>query len=375
MTTRTRTATSHYDVQKKRRSDELEYWRQNRLHLVKGSEVVMHPTPRGIDRGVLVGMDGDRPSLVLDAHRHEIAPGAVSTVHRHSWDAIMFVTSGRGWTEVNGRRYEWRAWDTVFLPAWAWHRHGNEGDTPATYVTFGSEPLAELVGMAIIEEGGEAGFKELPPPPAVASPGMGSDPYTRRIERLARRQESFSETRIMTAFDDINFRVTPRGARSGFLIDRSIGYRTGGLTAVMHQLAPGLYQSQHRHGGEAWLYCTTGRGYSVIDGTSTSTPPIPRSRPLSGSTISTASTWGCVPCWIRCPSSRNPPSWTRPISQTWSGPLPTPVDPSERTGRFREGRSPPGPIRFPALARTPTAGLGAVVGSHCGSPGSQTAAP
>ena len=178
----------------------------------------------------------------------------------------MFVTSGRGWTEVNGRRYDWRAWDTVFLPAWAWHRHGNESDSPATYVTFGSEPLAELVGMAIIEEGGEPSFDELPPPPAVATPGMGSDPYTRRIQRLAHRQQAFSETRIITAFDDINFRVTPRGARSGFLIDRSIGYRTGGLTAVMHQLAPGLYQSRHRHGGEAWLYCTTGQGYSVIDG-------------------------------------------------------------------------------------------------------------
>ena len=151
MTTRTRTATSHYEVQKKRRADEMEFWRQNRLNLVRGAEVVMHPTPRGIDRGVLVGMDGDRPSLVLDAHRHEIAPGTASTVHRHSWDAIMFVTAGRGWTEVDGRRYDWRAWDTVYLPAWAWHRHGNEGDSPATYVTFGSEPLAELVGMAIIE--------------------------------------------------------------------------------------------------------------------------------------------------------------------------------------------------------------------------------
>lgn len=265
MTTRTRTATSHYEVQKKRRSDELEYWRENRLHVVRGSEVVMHPTPRGIDRGVLVGLDGDRPSLVLDAHRHDMAPGVVSTVHRHSWDAIMFVTDGRGWTEVNGRRYDWRAWDTVYLPAWAWHRHGNEGDSTASYVTFGSEPLAELVGMAIIEEGGDSPFGDLPPSLTVAAPGMGSDPYTRRIERLARRQEAFSETRIMTAFDDIPFRVTPRGARSGFLVDRSLGYNTGGLTAVIHQLAPGLYQSRHRHGGEAWLYCTTGQGYSVID--------------------------------------------------------------------------------------------------------------
>ena len=58
----------------------------------------------------------------------------------------------------------------------------------------------------------------------------------------------------------------------------------------MHELAPGLYQSRHRHGGEAWLYCVSGTGYSIIDevrydweagdliasttgsGTSTSTP-------------------------------------------------------------------------------------------------------
>jgi gentisate 1,2-dioxygenase len=34
----------------------------------------------------------------------------------------------------------------------------------------------------------------------------------------------------------------------------------------MHELAPGLYQSRHRHGGEAWLYVVSGRGHSEIDG-------------------------------------------------------------------------------------------------------------
>ncbi len=49
------------------------------------------------------------------------------------------------------------------------------------------------------------------------------------------------------------------------MVDKSIGYHTAGLSAVMHELAPGLYQSRHRHGGEAWLYVISGRGHSVID--------------------------------------------------------------------------------------------------------------
>ena len=38
-----------------------------------------------------------------------------------------------------------------------------------------------------------------------------------------------------------------------------------GLSAVMHELAPGKYQSRHRHGGEAWLLGVSGEGYSVVD--------------------------------------------------------------------------------------------------------------
>ncbi len=34
----------------------------------------------------------------------------------------------------------------------------------------------------------------------------------------------------------------------------------------MHELAPGLYQSRHRHGGEAWLYVISGNGHSEVDG-------------------------------------------------------------------------------------------------------------
>lgn len=263
--TETRTTTSHYEVQKKRRGDVLDYWKARQRFLVRGEDVVFHETPRRIDRGVMVSADGDEPSLVLDANVHRIQPGVVSTVHRHSWDAIGFVVEGSGWTEVDGRRHDWRPWDTIYLPGWSWHRHGNDGDKPAKYVTFSVQPMVELLGLAVLEDAGDADVSELPPRPMTSDAGLGSDPYSNRLRRLAGHNEAQDESRILTAYDDVNFRVSPRGARSGFLVDSSIGHRTQGLTAVMHQLAPGLFQSRHRHGGEAWLYGVTGHGYSIVD--------------------------------------------------------------------------------------------------------------
>lgn len=263
--TETRTTTSHYEVQKKRRGDILELWKERQRFLIMGGEVTFQETPRRIHRGVMVSADGDEPSLVLDANVHRIDPGVTSTVHRHSWDAIAFVVEGSGWTEVDGRRHSWRPWDTIYLPGWAWHRHGNEGDHSAKYVTFSVQPMVELLGLGVLEEAGDASAEELPPRPATSESGLGADPYSTRLRRLSDQNAAAAESRILTAYDDVNFRVSPRGARSGFLVDSSIGHRTQGLTAVMHQLAPGLFQSRHRHGGEAWLYGVTGRGYSIIE--------------------------------------------------------------------------------------------------------------
>ena len=262
---KTRTTTSHYEVQKVRRADWLQYWKDHQRSIVTAGSVEMFDTPRRMKRGVIVSADGDEPSLNLAANLHSIEPGVVSTNHRHSWDAIVFILEGTGWTEVNGKRYEWRPWDTVYLPSLQWHRHGTAGDKPAKFVSFSVQPMVELLGLAILEDGGDTPFDELPAAPRAASGMLGDDPYSRRVERLNDQTTALAESRILTPYEDVPFKVTPRGARSGFLVDRTIGHRTGGLTAVMHQLAPGLYQSRHRHGGEAWLYCVTGTGYSVVD--------------------------------------------------------------------------------------------------------------
>ncbi len=269
MKTTTSTQVTHYEVQKARRNSTLAEWRGYHQTIVKRADVQLVDVPsHRTRRGVYMGWDGGRPTKNLDATLHEVPPHTVTTVHRHSWDAIMFVESGQGWTEIDGKVVAWRPWDTLHLPSWAWHRHGNDGDTLAVFHTWSVEPMLEAFAAAVLEEGGDAPYTELPLPPRQADPPEGDDPYARRLRRLAKGVEGVRGSRLITRFDDVRGVVTKRGARSLFLVDQSIGYHTAGLSAVMHELAPGLYQSRHRHGGQAWLYVVSGNGHSDIDGIS-----------------------------------------------------------------------------------------------------------
>jgi quercetin dioxygenase-like cupin family protein len=267
--TTTTTRVTHYEIQKKRRASLVEEWRGYQRAIIQRSDVVIHDVPsRRTRRGVYRGWDGDRPTKVLDASVHEIPAHTTTTIHRHSWDAIVFIESGSGWTEIDGQRLEWRPWDTLHLPSWAWHRHGNDGDKAASFLTWSVAPMLEQFGAALLEEGGDTPVARLPPRPRQVAPIPGSDPHARRTQRLAQQWEGRSSARLITQFDDVQGLVTKRGARSQFLVDKTIGYHTAGLSAVMHELAPGLYQARHRHGGEALLYVISGRGHSEIDGVS-----------------------------------------------------------------------------------------------------------
>ena len=80
----TRTTTSHYAVQKVRRADWLQYWKDNQKTIVRVEDVEMVDTPRRMKRGVMVSADGDMPRLNLDANMHSIEPGVTSWVPRSS---------------------------------------------------------------------------------------------------------------------------------------------------------------------------------------------------------------------------------------------------------------------------------------------------
>jgi gentisate 1,2-dioxygenase len=255
---------THYDVQKRRRAALLEEWRGYQKTVVRLEDVVMRETAPGVRRGVYTGVDGDRPTRTMDALAHELNPGAVTSVNRHSWDTLVFCVGGRGWAEIDGTRIDWGAGDSLHLPLWSWHRFGNHGDGPCRYLTFSAEPLMSTMGYAIYQDGGDTPAAELPPRPA-QSPGVeGDDPLARRRRRLADEQRRRRSGRLHTSWDELELRNTPRGTRTTFLLDRAIGYQASGMSVAMFEIAPGRGQSMHRHPGEAWLYVVDGRGWSYL---------------------------------------------------------------------------------------------------------------
>ena len=264
MTNITRTSASHYEVQKNRRQQFIEDWRNNHRSVVHLKDIEMHRTARGLSSGVYLGKDGGNPVRTVDAAAHEIEPDTVSTIHRHSWDAVILCIGGSGWIEIDQARIDWAAGDSIHVPAWSWHRHGNESGNIARFMSFSSEPFVDILGFAILEDGGNTPLSQLPGYPGYTPTTPGNDIYARRIRRLAADQAEHRHGRLHTSWNDIEFRQSPRGTRTTFLLDSALGYRTSGLTMAMFEIGPGRAQSMHRHSGEAWLYVVEGHGHSFI---------------------------------------------------------------------------------------------------------------
>jgi gentisate 1,2-dioxygenase len=252
-------------VQKSRRAKFLEDWKANHRTIIRADDVVLKATGRGMRSGVYMGVDGDNPTRSMDAWVHEVDPGVVTTIHRHSWDAMMLCVGGRGWTEIDGVRVDWGPGDSLHLPAWSWHRSGNDTGETARYMTFSSEPLLATMGMSIIDDRGHTPVGSLEGRPRYSEPDLlGDDAYARRVRRLGNEQAARRNGRLHTSWDDLEMLNTPRGTRTTFLLDRAIGYQASGITMAMFEMAEGRQQSMHRHPGEAWLYVLEGEGHSYL---------------------------------------------------------------------------------------------------------------
>jgi len=79
----------------------------------------------------------------------------VTNRHRHTYETVLYVLEGKGWTEIEDERVEWEAGDAVYIPSWAWHRHGNRSNKDeAKYLACENAPQLQNLGMALREEEG-----------------------------------------------------------------------------------------------------------------------------------------------------------------------------------------------------------------------------
>ncbi|MGZ8244371.1 cupin domain-containing protein, partial [Methylomagnum sp.] len=98
----------------------------------------------------------DLPSHAISVTIGGLLPGGSSNRHRHTYETILYVLEGRGYTQVEDKRIEWQQGDAVYIPVWAWHHHVNlDADRPAKYIACENAPMLQNMGqLALREEAG-----------------------------------------------------------------------------------------------------------------------------------------------------------------------------------------------------------------------------
>jgi quercetin dioxygenase-like cupin family protein len=98
----------------------------------------------------------DLPSRVLSMTIGTLEPRQSTRKHRHTYETIIYVLEGEGFTEIEGQRVEWRAGDAIYVPVWAWHQHTSTSNTSCRYVACENAPMLQNLGAALREEDGSA---------------------------------------------------------------------------------------------------------------------------------------------------------------------------------------------------------------------------
>ena len=97
----------------------------------------------------------DLPSKNVSMTIGGLLPGQLTNKHRHTYETVLYVLEGKGFTEIEGEKVGWQKGDAVYIPSWAWHRHQNLSDTePAKYIACENAPQLQNLGVALREEEG-----------------------------------------------------------------------------------------------------------------------------------------------------------------------------------------------------------------------------
>jgi gentisate 1,2-dioxygenase len=226
----------------------------------------------------------------------ELPPGSRSACVRHLWEAVGYVLRGRGYSVIDGVRYDWEAEDALCLPPGSAYQHINaDPDAPAQMIWGSMLPLARLVGLGAVEglpdaepapapdRGSPPATQRAPAPPAAdrAAPSADADPVSAprglaassRGTLFAAIQEDAAAEAARRAAGRIHIagRATPweisrQGRLKYYTGDPILGAATRLIRMFVQDLPPGARSGRHRHFNEAALYCLEGRGYSIVDG-------------------------------------------------------------------------------------------------------------
>ncbi len=95
----------------------------------------------------------DLPSNSISMTIGGLLPGDQSNEHRHTYETVIYILEGKGYSVIENQKVEWEAGDALYVPNWAWHRHVNIDDMkPARYLACENAPMLQNMGQLAIRE-------------------------------------------------------------------------------------------------------------------------------------------------------------------------------------------------------------------------------
>jgi len=84
----------------------------------------------------------------LGAAMQMLRAGEHTQAHRHTGCAIYQVARGKGFSIVDGQRFDWQERDIFCVPSWAWHEHANGSSSEdACLFDFNDLPVIRSLGL------------------------------------------------------------------------------------------------------------------------------------------------------------------------------------------------------------------------------------
>ncbi len=200
--------------------------------------------------------------------------------HRHTVEAVIHWLAGKGYSIVDGKRYDWEAGDFICVPIFAWHRHVNLSSEPALHVASTTGPLYMGIGQAVYEDErypeywiyaqqGEDALRTLIP--GGAAPAPGGDGHS-EASRLYAEQVAFAyneehrrrASRVLVKGSELKFEPTAMG-NLAYVVDSRIGFHAKALATVVAEIPPGKRSGAHRHLYDEIDYVLAGKGRCIVD--------------------------------------------------------------------------------------------------------------
>mgnify|MGYP003131276943 FL=1 len=95
----------------------------------------------------------------IGASMQMLRPGEHTKAHRHTGSYIYQVAKGKGYSIINGKRFDWQERDIFCVPSWMLHEHANASESEdACLFCFNDLPVMKSLGLyreeALKENGG-----------------------------------------------------------------------------------------------------------------------------------------------------------------------------------------------------------------------------